>query len=290
MNNMYYEKDTIFMSHHGIKKGGAQLFVDQNNNNVVLSPDGSGFIRDFYDDAIIFVTGATGFLGKVLLEKLLRSCDGLRTILVLLRPKRGLTSEQRFEELLKNPVFDRIRSKQPEMLERLEYVSGDIVQDELGLSDQDRQRLMDEVNIVFHVAATVRFNESLKDAANLNTLGTQRVMELCAKMKSLKVSTSVSPSLSFLLSNLFSPSPSFSLHLSLILSISLFFSPSLSFFSPSLSFFLSVSFFFCPSLSLFFFGILKRLKNFPISRIFRFRNFTILEFNRFKNFYKKTST
>lgn len=132
--------------------------------------------------------GATGFLGKVLIEKLLRSCDGLRSILILLRPKRGLSSEQRFDEFIKHPVFDRIRGKTPEMLERVEFITGDLGDAaQIGLSDQDRERLLEEVTIVFHVAATVRFNESLRDAANLNTLGTQRVMELCVKMRNLKV-------------------------------------------------------------------------------------------------------
>lgn len=50
------------------------------------------------------VTGGTGFVGKALLEKLLRSCPGIETIYVLMRPKRGLTVEQRYKELLKHQV------------------------------------------------------------------------------------------------------------------------------------------------------------------------------------------
>uniref|UniRef100_A0A336MJD1 Fatty acyl-CoA reductase n=1 Tax=Culicoides sonorensis TaxID=179676 RepID=A0A336MJD1_CULSO len=156
------------------------MYTDANNNG------SSAYIKDFYDDATIFVTGATGFLGKVLIEKLLRSCDGLRSIIILLRPKRGLSCEQRFTEFIKNPVFDRIRAKTPERLDKVEYIFGDINLAQVGLGDQDIQRLIEEVNIVFHVAATVRFNESLQDAANLNTLGTKRIMELCTKMTCLK--------------------------------------------------------------------------------------------------------
>ncbi|XP_039450326.1 putative fatty acyl-CoA reductase CG5065 [Culex pipiens pallens] len=139
-------------------------------------------IRPFYDGKSIFVTGGTGFLGKVLIEKLLRSCDGVRNIYVLLRPKRGLTSEQRYREFVKHPVFDRLRVKMPFVLDKMVCIGGDITLPLLGLSEKDRQLLVENVNIVFHVAATVRFNEGLKEAAVLNAIGTQQILELCVKM------------------------------------------------------------------------------------------------------------
>jgi fatty acyl-CoA reductase len=126
-------------------------------------------------------------LGKVLIEKLLRSCDGIRKIYILLRPKRGIGSEQRFEEYLRNPIFERIRAKNPEVLRKLVCIPGDINEAELGLDERDIRLLQQSIDIVFHVAATVRFNEPLKVAANLNTFGTRRVMELCTKMTKLKV-------------------------------------------------------------------------------------------------------
>lgn len=61
-------------------------------------------IDAFFAETVILLTGATGFLGKALLEKLLRSCPRIATIFVLIRPKRGLSVEQRFKELLNNPV------------------------------------------------------------------------------------------------------------------------------------------------------------------------------------------
>lgn len=122
-----------------------------------------------------------------MIEKLLRSCDGIRKIYILLRPKRGIGSEQRFEEYLRNPIFERIRNKNPNVLRKLICIPGDINDVKLGLDDGDIDVLQQNVDIVFHVAATVRFNEPLKDAANLNTFGTHRVMELCTKMKKLKV-------------------------------------------------------------------------------------------------------
>jgi fatty acyl-CoA reductase len=140
-------------------------------NNNETSPK---IIGEFYRNSSIFITGSTGFLGKVLVEKLLRSCDGIKTIYLLLRPKRNLTSEQRFVDYVKNNIFDRIRADKPEVLDKLVCVNGDVAQPHLGLSEKDIHELVHNVNIVFHVAATVRFNESLRDAANLNTLGKLR--------------------------------------------------------------------------------------------------------------------
>lgn len=72
-------------------------------NREVLEGSMEG-IADFFTNAVILVTGGTGFVGKALLEKLLRSCPGIDTVYVLMRPKRGLSVEQRYKELIKNQV------------------------------------------------------------------------------------------------------------------------------------------------------------------------------------------
>ncbi|XP_052863077.1 putative fatty acyl-CoA reductase CG5065 [Anopheles cruzii] len=170
----------------------APVVTDLNNNEVPeagptdASGPTAGSLRSFYDGRCVFVTGGTGFLGKVLIEKLLRACGGLRTIYILLRPKRGLSSEQRYREFVRHPVFDRLRAKTPQLLEKVVCVGGDISLPQLGLSERDHQALLEQVSVVFHVAATVRFNEALAEAATLNTVGTKRVLELCAEMLQLQ--------------------------------------------------------------------------------------------------------
>lgn len=56
-----------------------------------------------------------------------------------------------------------------------------------GLSNVDRKRLCAEVNIIFHSAATVRFNERLKVAARVNAIATWNLLEMCKQMPLLKV-------------------------------------------------------------------------------------------------------
>lgn len=131
-----------------------------NNNTIVYNNHQQNAdianIGDFYNGATVFVTGASGFLGKALLEKLLRSCSGIKSVQILLRAKRGMTSEQRLKELLENPVFDRIREKDSTRFQKVQIVEGDVSLPQLGLSENDRKFLVENVDIVFHSAATVR--------------------------------------------------------------------------------------------------------------------------------------
>lgn len=61
-------------------------------------------ISDYYDGKNVFITGGTGFIGKVLIEKLMRSCPNLNKVFLLVRPKRSQDIEQRIEELSECPV------------------------------------------------------------------------------------------------------------------------------------------------------------------------------------------
>lgn len=61
-------------------------------------------IVDFYSHKDVFITGTTGFMGKCLLEKLLRSVPDLGSVYVLTRAKKGKSPRERTKELLLGPV------------------------------------------------------------------------------------------------------------------------------------------------------------------------------------------
>jgi fatty acyl-CoA reductase len=86
-------------------------------------------------------------------------------------------------------VFDIVKTVSKIAVEsKVLLIQGDIAQRGLGLSTQDRHQLCREVSIVFHVAATVKFNENLKVAIQTNVTGTQEVVGLCKEMSIITVS------------------------------------------------------------------------------------------------------
>ncbi|XP_058977912.1 fatty acyl-CoA reductase wat-like [Musca domestica] len=148
-------------------------------------------IVNFYKDQEILVTGGTGFIGKVLIEKILRSLPTISKLYVLIRAKKNKTAEERLKDLLEIPVFRRVHQERPDALKKLIAISGDCCEVGLGISAQDMQRLRN-VSIIFHVAATVRFDEDLKTSLLLNTRGAYEMVKLAQGLTNVKAFVHVS--------------------------------------------------------------------------------------------------
>lgn len=132
----------------------------------------------------ILLTGATGFLGTAILERILRSvpdCD----VVILVRPGRRTAPDQRAKrEIFRNDCFDRLRGELAasadfdEMVaRRVRVVGGDVSLDGLGLDAQGRETVAG-CDIVIHSAATVSFDSPLDSAVEVNLLGPSRIAGL----------------------------------------------------------------------------------------------------------------
>jgi fatty acyl-CoA reductase len=84
-------------------------------------------------------------------------------------------------------LFDTMKKASPDYMNKVRLIPGDCGLPNLGIGDSDRELLCQEVNIVFHVAATVRFDEKLKTAVHINVRSTKHLLDLARLMPHLKV-------------------------------------------------------------------------------------------------------
>jgi long-chain acyl-CoA synthetase len=157
-----------------------------------------GTIREYFAGKTVLVTGATGFLGKAIVEKILRSLPDLGRIYLLIRPKergsRSVPAEQRFrDEVLKSSIFERLRRELGDAFDgrvdrRVGVIAGDLTDERFGADAADYERLIQEVQVIFNSAAVVSFDEQLDLSLNLNSQGARRMMDfarLCPRLEAL---------------------------------------------------------------------------------------------------------
>ncbi|MEY3015119.1 MAG: hypothetical protein RIT45_3854, partial [Pseudomonadota bacterium] len=141
--------------------------------------------------AHVFVTGVTGFVGKVVLEELLRRQEELAIdrITVLVRSKRGQAPASRFETVAKSRCFARLS---PGWHEMVSVVGGELSQPGCGMNRRDIAELRRTVTHVVHCAASVEFDLPIAEAAAANITSSMNMLELFRPAKALQHMTFVS--------------------------------------------------------------------------------------------------
>ncbi|RZB39018.1 NAD binding 4 and/or Epimerase domain containing protein, partial [Asbolus verrucosus] len=94
-------------------------------------------------------------------------------------------------------LFDKLKAENPKSMRKCRIISGDVSQDDLGLSPEDRLLLQDEVNFIYHSAASTRFDDSVKTAVCFNTRSTKLLLDLAHQCKNLKVFVHLSTAYAF---------------------------------------------------------------------------------------------
>lgn len=86
-------------------------------------------------------------------------------------------------------LFDKVKEQRgvAAISEQCKVICGDCTLPDLGISIEDRKLLAETVSIIYHCAATIRFDEELKTAVLLNTRGTKLMLELAENCPKLEV-------------------------------------------------------------------------------------------------------
>jgi nucleoside-diphosphate-sugar epimerase len=106
---------------------------------------------------MLFLTGATGLVGRAVLARMLRADPALRVAVLVRDPARW------------------------RKVDRVTPVAGDLLAPGLGLGADVRAELEREVDLVVHAAADVVFSRPLDVARATNVAGTRRVLELAGE-------------------------------------------------------------------------------------------------------------
>ncbi|TAN41925.1 MAG: NAD-dependent epimerase/dehydratase family protein [Nitrospirae bacterium] len=133
----------------------------------------------------IFITGGSGFIGKLIVARLIDDPQ-YETIYLLLRPSHRRSVAERRDELLRTIVPPELV---PLAAGKIKAVSGDFVLPELGLSADDRSELVHSVDQILHLGAITDFGSPIETARKINVGGTEKVLALataCSKEGRLK--------------------------------------------------------------------------------------------------------
>ncbi|CAL1267815.1 unnamed protein product [Larinioides sclopetarius] len=122
---------------------------------------------------------------KILLETLLRCCPGIRAIYILLREKRGLQPECRKEHIFKKQIFNKLREKQADIFNKVHVIPGDVTMPRMGMSQENFLKVIREVTVVFHVAASISFIKPLKFMLSHNAKALDYVIDFCKELKKI---------------------------------------------------------------------------------------------------------
>ncbi|CAN6829306.1 unnamed protein product [Brassica oleracea] len=159
---------------------------------------GIGIVR-FLRGKSYFVTGATGFLGKVLVEKLLRESPEIGKIFILMKSKDQESANKRlYDEIISSDLFKLLKqmhgsSYEAFMKSKLIPVTGDIGEENLGMDSETADKICEEIDVIINTAGRTTFDDSRYDAAlSVNSLGPDRLLSFGEECKKLKLLLHVS--------------------------------------------------------------------------------------------------
>lgn len=120
----------------------------------------------------------------------------MKTLYLLARSKKGKSGIQRLTEMYTGALFTLLDKQDPNYMSRVRVIDGNTRDINVGLSDDARREIVENVEIIIHAAADVRFDNTLKESCLINLRGTREMMEIAAECKKLQMFAYISTAFS----------------------------------------------------------------------------------------------
>ncbi|CAG4999539.1 unnamed protein product [Parnassius apollo] len=130
-----------------------RIFMRRVSSEIRSNSSTQASVVDFYAGKCVFITGGSGFLGK---------------------------------------IFSRLKMEKPKALQKVIPIVGDVKSLNLGITQKDQDMLIEKVSVVIHSAASTIFDNSLKEALETNYEGTRNVLSLCKRLKNIQAFVHIS--------------------------------------------------------------------------------------------------
>ncbi|KAL6577448.1 FAR5 [Orobanche minor] len=118
-----------------------------------------------FEGKTIFITGATGSLAKIVVEKLLRVQPNVNKLLLLIRGSTTRPAEQRLrEEIIDSELFRVLKDNGGEniLMSKVIPICGDVSRENLGITNSELiDEICGEIDFIINSAATTRFDERI---------------------------------------------------------------------------------------------------------------------------------
>uniref|UniRef100_A0ACD5XZ98 Uncharacterized protein n=2 Tax=Avena sativa TaxID=4498 RepID=A0ACD5XZ98_AVESA len=159
-----------------------------------------GKITEYFRNKSVLITGSTGFLGKILVEKILRVQPDVGKIYLPVRAADAAAAKRRVEtEVVGKELFGLLREKHGDgfdafIEEKIIPLAGDVMREGFGVNkDTLRElRVAEELNVIVNGAATTNFYERYDVALDVNVAGVRHMCEFAKRCPNLEVLLHVS--------------------------------------------------------------------------------------------------
>jgi hypothetical protein len=155
-------------------------------------------VRESLTGKNVLLIGATGFIGKVWLAKVLNDLPEIGKVWLLIRRDRSVSAQRRFEKIVEeSPVFEAFHERYGAELskflgDRVEVIEGDVTQPGLGIESETIERLNRELDLVVNCSGLTDFNPDLRAALQTNVDATVQLLDFirgCSHAGMLHLST-----------------------------------------------------------------------------------------------------